>query len=246
MLLNISGLNKNFQGNEVLQSIDLKLTQGQILSVIGPSGSGKSTLLRCINFLEQPNGGTMDFDGYQIDLSKPNHQDIKLMRTQTAMVFQQFNLFKQKTVLENITLGLRKVKKINKEEANQIAYDLLEKVNLLDRAKYYPAQLSGGQKQRVAIARAVALNPQIILFDEPTSALDPEMVGMVLEVIRKFADEGLTMIIVSHEMSFVKEVSDRVIFMSDGSIVEEGTPQEVFEQTKEERTKKFLERVNLR
>ncbi|WP_186725927.1 amino acid ABC transporter ATP-binding protein [Rummeliibacillus sp. SL167] len=242
-MLEIRDLQKCFGKQQILKNMNLTISKGEVISLIGPSGSGKSTFLRCINYLEKPNKGHFTIGDVSFDAETVKKENISYMRKNTAMVFQQFNLFKEKTARENIELGLIKVHKKTKEEARTISENLLKKVGLEHRKNYYPSQLSGGQQQRVAIARAVALNPQIILFDEPTSALDPEMVGMVLDVIRQFAEDGQTMIIVSHEMNFVKEVSDRIIFMSEGTIIEEGTPKEIFENTKEERTKKFLERV---
>ncbi len=243
-MLEIKNLKKSFGSNNVLKDISISVEKGEVVSIIGPSGSGKSTFLRCINYLERPEQGSISFAGVNFKAETVKKENIKYMRENTAMVFQQFNLFKEKTAKENIELGLKKVQKKSKEEASRIAEDLLIKVGLEDKRNHYPAHLSGGQQQRVAIARAVSLAPKIILFDEPTSALDPEMVGMVLEVIRKFVEEGQTMIIVSHEMNFVKEISDKVIFMNDGYVVEQGTPEEIFELSKEERTQQFLKRVN--
>lgn len=243
MLLEITQLKKSFGTNHVLRGIDFHIDKGQIVSLIGPSGSGKSTFLRCVNFLEKPENGDMVFGQRSFGVGNAKKEDISYMRTHTAMVFQNFNLFREMTAKENIEFGLIKVKKKTKKEASDIAEELLHKVGLSDKAYHYPVHLSGGQQQRVAIARAVSLSPDIILFDEPTSALDPEMIGIVLDVIKKFAEEGQTMIIVSHEMGFVKEISDRVVFMSDGLVVEEGSPVEIFEETKQERTKQFLSRV---
>jgi len=236
----INNLHKHFGDLEVLKGIDAHITPGECVVVIGPSGSGKSTLLRCLNRLEEPNEGSIVIDG--IDLMEKN-TDINLMRRDVGMVFQQFNLFPHLTILENITLAPIKHKIMSKDEAQKIAMDLLTRVGVADKADNYPAQLSGGQKQRVAIARSLALNPHVMLFDEPTSALDPEMVGEVLDVMKKLAEGGMTMVVVTHEMGFAKEVADRVIFMDDGMIVEEGTPEEVFTSPKNERTQNFLRKV---
>lgn len=236
----INNLHKHFGNLEVLKGIDLHITPGECVVVIGPSGSGKSTLLRCLNRLEEPNNGSIVIDG--VDLMDKS-TDINLMRRDVGMVFQQFNLFPHLTILENITLAPVKHNLMTKSEAEKTAMDLLTRVGVADKAKSYPAQLSGGQKQRVAIARALALNPHVMLFDEPTSALDPEMVGEVLDVMKKLADGGMTMVVVTHEMGFAKEVADRVIFMDGGNIVEEGTPEELFNAPKNERTKSFLKKV---
>ena len=239
-MIYINNLHKHFGDLEVLKGIDAHITPGECVVVIGPSGSGKSTLLRCLNRLEEPNEGSIVIDG--IDLMEKN-TDINLMRRDVGMVFQQFNLFPHLTILENITLAPIKHKIMSKDEAQKIAMDLLTRVGVADKADNYPAQLSGGQKQRVAIARSLALNPHVMLFDEPTSALDPEMVGEVLDVMKKLAEGGMTMVVVTHEMGFAKEVADRVIFMDDGMIVEEGTPEEVFTSPKNERTQNFLRKV---
>jgi polar amino acid transport system ATP-binding protein len=208
--------------------------------VIGPSGSGKSTFLRCLNLLEEPTGGEVIFEGISITDRK---HDVNKLREKMGMVFQQFNLFPHMTVLDNITLAPRKVKKLSKEEADKIAFALLKRIGLEDKAHTYPNQLSGGQKQRIAIARALAMSPDVMLFDEPTSALDPEMVGEVLDVMKKLASEGMTMVVVTHEMGFAKEVGDRVLFMDEGKIVEEGSPGEVFSSPKHPRTRDFLGKV---
>jgi len=236
----INNLHKHFGNLEVLKGIDAHITPGECVVVIGPSGSGKSTLLRCLNRLEEPNEGSIKIDG--IDLMEKN-TDINMMRRDVGMVFQQFNLFPHLTILENITLAPIKHKIMSKEDAQKAAMDLLTRVGVADKADNYPAQLSGGQKQRVAIARSLALNPHVMLFDEPTSALDPEMVGEVLDVMKKLAEGGMTMVVVTHEMGFAKEVADRVIFMDDGMIVEEGTPEQIFNNPKNERTQNFLRKV---
>lgn len=239
-LISIKGLHKYFGKNEVLKGIDLDIKSGEVVVIIGPSGSGKSTFLRTMNLLETPTKGVITFEDVDITDKK---NDIFKMREKMGMVFQQFNLFPNMTVLENITLSPTKTKGISKAEAEAKAYDLLDKVGLRDKADAYPASLSGGQQQRIAIARGLAMDPDVLLFDEPTSALDPEMVGEVLGVMQDLAKSGMTMAIVTHEMGFAREVADRVIFMDGGVIVEQGTPEEVFEQTKEARTKDFLSKV---
>lgn len=239
-LIQIEHLNKKFGDNEVLKDISAEITPGEVVVIIGPSGSGKSTFLRCVNLLEVPTSGTIRFEGTDITDKK---YDIFKTREKMGMVFQQFNLFPNMTVLDNITLSPIKVKGLAKAEAEKIAKELLEKVGLSEKADAYPHSLSGGQQQRIAIARALAMQPDVMLFDEPTSALDPEMVGDVLEVMQQLAKEGMTMMIVTHEMGFAKEVGDRVIFMDGGVIVEEGTPEEVFDHTQNSRTIDFLSKV---
>ena len=239
-MINIENLHKTFGENEVLKGIDLSVEAGEVVVVIGPSGSGKSTFLRCLNLLEQPTKGTLLFEGNDL-LAKEN--DIDQLRQKMGMVFQNFNLFPHKSVLENITISPIKVKGQSEEEAKKKAHELLDLVGLTDKDDSYPASLSGGQQQRVAIARALAMDPDVMLFDEPTSALDPEMVGEVLSVMKTLAEEGMTMIVVSHEMGFAKEVADRVIFMDDGIVQEEGLPEEIFDHPKNERTQSFLEKV---
>lgn len=216
------------------------MKKGECVVVIGPSGSGKSTFLRCLNRLEEPDGGEIDIEG--TDLLSP-HTDINEMRQRIGMVFQHFNLFPHKTILENVTLAPIKLKKMPQKEAEDAALDLLRRVGIEDKASVYPSTLSGGQKQRVAIARSLAMNPQVMLFDEPTSALDPEMVGEVLDVMKNLAKEGMTMVVVTHEMGFAKEVANRVLFMADGVILEEGTPEEIFEHPQHERTKAFIKAI---
>lgn len=239
-LISIKNLHKYFGKNEVLNGIDLDIEKGQVVVIIGPSGSGKSTFLRTMNLLEVPTKGTVSFEGVDITDKK---NDVFKMREKMGMVFQQFNLFPNMNVLENITLAPTKVKGQSKSQAQEKAYELLEKVGLKDKAMANPTSLSGGQQQRIAIARGLAMDPDVLLFDEPTSALDPEMVGEVLAVIQDLAKSGMTMVIVTHEMGFAREVADRLIFMDGGVIVEEGSPAEVFENTKEERTKDFLGKV---
>ncbi|MGV3125634.1 amino acid ABC transporter ATP-binding protein [Streptococcus orisratti] len=239
-IISIKNLHKYFGKNEVLKGVNLDIKAGEVVVIIGPSGSGKSTFLRTMNLLETPTKGVITFEGVDITDKK---NDIFKMREKMGMVFQQFNLFPNMTVLDNIILSPIKTKGLSKVEAEAKAYDLLEKVGLRDKAKAYPPSLSGGQQQRIAIARGLAMDPDVLLFDEPTSALDPEMVGEVLGVMQDLAKSGMTMAIVTHEMGFAREVADRVIFMDGGVIVEEGTPEEVFEHTKEDRTKDFLSKV---
>lgn len=239
-MIEIKDLHKSFGDLEVLKGITETIKDGEIVSIIGPSGSGKSTFLRCINLLEEPTSGHIIIDGQEITDSKT---DINKMREDLGMVFQRFNLFPHKTVLENITLAPINVKGIAQADAEKTARELLQRVGLLDKADSYPAALSGGQQQRVAIARALAMHPKIMLFDEPTSALDPEMVGEVLAVIRQLTETGMTMLIVTHEMGFAREVCDRVFFMDQGYIMEQGTPEEIFNNPKEPRTQDFLAKV---
>ncbi|AIM24706.1 amino acid ABC transporter ATP-binding protein [Melissococcus plutonius] len=239
-MINIKNLTKTFGRNEVLKGIDLNIQVGEVVVIIGPSGSGKSTFLRCLNLLEIPTSGTIEFEGKKLAIEKGN---IDHIRQKMGMVFQNFNLFPHKTVLENLTISPTKVKKINTDTANKTALALLNQVGLSDKAENYPAQLSGGQQQRVAIARALAMNPDVLLFDEPTSALDPEMVGEVLSVMQSLALEGMTMVVVTHEMGFAKEVADRVIFMDSGIIQEEGSPQAIFSHPQNPRTQNFLNKV---
>ena len=236
----VENLEKKFGDLEVLKGINEHISVGEVIAVIGPSGSGKSTFLRCLNLLEEPTDGTITIDGDEITKGKIN---INRIREKMGMVFQQFNLFPHLSVLDNITLSPIKVKKMKKEEAVELAYSLLEKVGLRDKAEAYPAQLSGGQKQRIAIARALAMNPEIMLFDEPTSALDPEMVGEVLDVMKSLAKEGMTMVVVTHEMGFAREVADRVLFMDEGVIAESGTPEQIFANPQNPRTQSFLSKV---
>ena len=239
-MIKIDGLHKNFGSLEVLKGIDLHIKLGEVVVIIGPSGSGKSTLLRCINLLEDITSGTVIVDN--LDL-KDKNTDINFIRTEVGMVFQQFNLFPHMTAMENVTLGPIKVRKMPKKNAQRLGLELLRKVGLEDKANVYPDQLSGGQKQRVAIARSLALTPKAMLFDEPTSALDPELVGEVLEVMKALVLEGMTMVVVSHEMGFAREVAHRVIFMDEGVIVEENTPEEIFSNPQNDRTRSFLGKV---
>ena len=240
MMLDIQDLHKTFGSNQVLKGITTTIDQGEVVVVIGPSGSGKSTFLRCLNLLEVPTSGKIFFEG--TDITDPKN-DLYKMREKMGMVFQNFNLFPNMTVLENITLSPPKVKKVAKSAADQLAKQLLNDVGLPDKAKAYPQSLSGGQMQRIAIARALAMEPDVMLFDEPTSALDPEMVGEVLSVMQRLAQQGMTMVIVTHEMGFAKEVADRILFMDQGIIMEEGTPEQIFDHPKNPRTIDFLSKV---
>lgn len=239
-MIKINNLKKSFGKKTVLKGIDLQVTQGEVMVIIGPSGSGKSTLLRCLNLLEKPDSGDIYLDDELITSPDSN---VDKVREKMGMVFQNFNLFPHKTVLQNIMLAPVKVKKVPVKEAEQQAVALLEKMGLTDKKDVFPNSLSGGQKQRVAIARALAMNPEVMLFDEATSALDPEMVGDVLSVMKELAKEGMTMVVVTHEMGFAKEVADDVIFMEDGLIVDEGTPEHIFDKTDNVRTKEFLSKV---
>jgi len=239
-LLDIVDLHKRFGSLHVLRGINMSVAKGEVVVIIGPSGSGKSTLLRCINKLEEPTSGKIILDGIDITDSRV---DINKIRQRIGIVFQQFNLFPHLTALQNVTLAPIKIKKMDKKEAEELAMKLLEKVGLADKADYYPAQLSGGQQQRVAIARALAMNPEVMLFDEVTSALDPELVKGVLDVMKNLARDGMTMLVVTHEMGFAREAGDRVIFMDGGVIVEEGSPEKIFSDPEHERTRKFLSMI---
>lgn len=243
-MIDIKQVHKAFGKNQILRGIDLTIERGEVVVILGPSGSGKSTFLRCLNFLERADQGEISIDHTTVKFNQARPTDILALRRKTAMVFQQYDLFLHKTALENVMEGLVIARKQPKDQAYDTALQLITKVGLLEKKDAYPHQLSGGQQQRVGIARALALNPEVILFDEPTSALDPELVGETLDVIKQVAQTGVTMIIVTHEMSFAYDIADRVIFMEDGVIVESGTPEEVFEQTKEERTKQFLARFS--
>lgn len=239
-MIKVKNLHKYFGNLEVLKGVDVEINKGEVVVVIGPSGSGKSTFLRCLNLLEEPTKGEIVFEGISITDKKT---DINKLRQKMGMVFQQFNLFPNLSVLDNITLAPRKVKGLSVEEANKIANDLLKRIGLTDKVNNYPKQLSGGQKQRIAIARALAMSPDVMLFDEPTSALDPEMVGEVLDVMKKLALEGMTMVVVTHEMGFAREIADRVLFMDGGYIMEEDTPENIFTNPKNPRTKDFLAKI---
>jgi ABC-type polar amino acid transport system ATPase subunit len=241
-MLELKEVTKSFGPNVILNSLNLQIRNGDVLAVIGPSGSGKSTLLRCINFLEKPEKGTITIDGFFLDAKKARRNDIVELRKKTAMVFQQFNLFRQKTALENVMEGLVTVKKFPKNEARDRAMHFLVKVGLEDRMGYYPKHLSGGQQQRVAIARSMTMEPSVLLLDEPTSALDPELVGDVLDTIRMAVSEGYTIVLVSHELEFVRNAANRTIFLEHGNIAEDGTPEQVFNNPRNARIKAFLTR----
>lgn len=238
-MIKVNKLNKKFGSLHVLKDVSIEIAQNEVVVVIGPSGSGKSTFLRCLNYLEEPTSGTIVIDNIAVE----NNETINAIRKEVGMVFQRFNLFPHMTVLQNIMLAPLKVKNINVKQAEQVAMELLDKVGLGDKVHAYPENLSGGQQQRVAIARALAMQPKVMLFDEPTSALDPEMVKEVLDVMKDLAKTGMTMVVVTHEMGFAREVGDRVIFMDEGRIVETGTPDEIFSQAKEERTQGFLSKI---
>ena len=239
-MIKLENLSKSFDGTEALKGIDLEIEKGDVMCIIGPSGSGKSTMLRCLNLMEKPTGGKIIFEGTDLTDKKV---DIDLHRQKMGMVFQQFNLFPHMTVLKNMTCAPVTLKKMTEEQAEKKARDLLARVGLADRADSYPNQLSGGQKQRVAIVRALCMEPDVMLFDEPTSALDPEMVGEVLDVMKELARDGMTMVVVTHEMGFAREVSNRVIFLDEGKIVECGTPDEIFNHPQSERLQSFLAKV---
>lgn len=243
MLMSVRHVSKNFNGTEVLKDVNLDVDKGDVVVIIGPSGSGKTTFLRCLNFLEIADGGHMDYDGLHFDFREVNKKEIAALRQNTAFVFQNYNLFANKTALENVTLGLTVGRGVDRDEAERIGRQALRKVGMLEKADHYPNQLSGGQQQRVGIARAIAVKPGVILFDEPTSALDPQLVGEVLSVMKQLAAEGITMIVVTHEMKFAQEAATKVVFMADGRVIEEGTPRDIFVAPREERTKKFLESV---
>lgn len=242
-MIKVTDLHKSFGELAVLKGIDFQADTGEVIVIIGPSGMGKSTFLRCINYIERPEKGIIEIDNVKVDAEKCTEKEIKQLRLKTSMVFQNYNIFKNKTVIENVMLPMTSVQKIEKEIAKEKALQYLDQVGLLDKINEYPSRLSGGQQQRVGIARAMAVNPQLILLDEPTSSLDPELVLGILDILRNLANEHKrTMIIVTHEMSFAKEIADRIIFMDDGRIIEEGIPEEIFSNPQNERTKRFLER----
>ena len=242
-MIKVTDLHKSFGELAVLKGIDFQADTGEVIVIIGPSGMGKSTFLRCINYIERPEKGIIEIDNVKVDAEKCTEKEIKQLRLKTSMVFQNYNIFKNKTVIENVMLPMTSVQKIEKEIAKEKDLQYLDQVGLLDKVNEYPSRLSGGQQQRVGIARAMAVNPKLILLDEPTSSLDPELVLGILDILRNLANEHKrTMIIVTHEMSFAKEIADRIIFMDDGRIIEEGTPEKIFSNPQNERTKRFLER----
>lgn len=242
-MIQASGIELAFHGQQVLKGIDVQVNPGEVVVILGPSGSGKTTLLRSLNFLEKADAGHLVFGEDSYDLAKISYKEIAAIRKRTAFVFQNYNLFANKTALQNVTEGLIVARKVPKQEAERIGKAALDKVGLSDKYDSYPSQLSGGQQQRVGIARAIATNPEVIYFDEPTSALDPELIGEVLTVMMQLAKEGMTMVVVTHEMGFARAVADRVIFMDGGQIIEEGRPEDIFDHPKEERTKQFLARI---
>lgn len=242
-MIKINGIKKSFGKTDVLKGIDLEVNEGDVVAILGPSGSGKTTLLRCINMLEKADEGQLVFDGVAYNLGHMHRKDIAKIRKKTAFVFQNYNLFANKTALQNVTLGLTSARGMKKDEAEKIGREMLDKVGLLDKQNNYPGQLSGGQQQRVAIARALATKPEIIYFDEPTSALDPELIGEVLTVMRQLAAEGMTMLVVTHEMNFARNVSNKVVFMDDGKVLETAESREFFENPKEDRVKEFLKNI---
>ena len=242
-MLQIRNLRKSFGDLQVLKSIDLDVNKGDVVAILGPSGSGKTTMLRCLNFLEKSDGGTMLFDDQRVDLARVTHAEANALRRRTGFVFQSYNLFANKTALQNVTEGLIIARKMPRRRAEEIARAALVKVGMDDRADYYPSQLSGGQQQRVAIARALAMKPSIMLFDEPTSSLDPELTGEVLRTMRELAEEKMTMVVVTHEMGFAREVATKVIFMADGKVQEQGRPEDIFTNPKNERLQAFLQTV---
>ena len=243
MMLEARNVRKSFDGREVLKGIDLRVEKGDVIAILGPSGSGKTTFLRCLNFLERADAGELIFDGERFDLHAAGRGDIARVRKKTAFVFQNYNLFLNKTVLQNVTLGLTLGAKLRRDAAREIAVAALERVGMADRLDSYPSQLSGGQQQRVAIARGLATNPEIIYFDEPTSALDPELIGEVLAVMRQLADEGMTMLVVTHEMDFARNVSSKALFMEGGVVVESGPSREFFDHPQEERSRAFIRSI---
>ncbi len=242
-MISLEKLKKSFGDREVIKGVDLNIKEGEVISIIGPSGTGKSTLLRCLNYLEEPDSGKLTIDKHTIDFEKLSKSGIHKLRSKTSMVFQNYNLFRNMTVIENVMEPLVYVQNKNKKESYKEALELLDLVGLEKEKDKYPSKLSGGQQQRVGIARAMAVHPKVILFDEPTSSLDPELVMEVLDVIKNLAEKNMTMLIVTHEMSFAKNISDRIIFMDDGVIVEEGTPDEIFNNSKHNRTKQFLSKI---
>ena len=242
-MIEVRNVCKTFDGFEALRDVSLKVEKGDVVAILGPSGSGKTTLLRCINFLEKADSGTMEFDGETFDMHSVSKKDVSRIRRKTAFVFQNYNLFLNRTVIQNVTEGLITARRMPKDKAEEIAVKALEKVGMADRLNSFPSQLSGGQQQRVAIARALATDPEIIYFDEPTSALDPELIGEVLAVMRNLANEGMTMLVVTHEMNFARNVSNKVVFMENGKVVEASDSKSFFEHPKEERTRMFIQSI---
>ena len=245
MILEAKGIEKSFGEAKILKGLDLSIDKGDVVAILGRSGSGKTTLLRCLDFLEKADGGTLIFDGVSYDLKNISKKDIRELRKKTGFVFQNYNLFSNMTALENVMEGLVTARKINKKEALETSLSMLEKVGMLEWKDHYPIQLSGGQQQRVAIARALATKPEVIYFDEPTSALDPELTGEVLTVMKKLAEDGMTMIVVTHEMGFARRVANRVVFMEEGRVLEEGDPETIFTSPKEKRTQEFINRITV-
>ena len=243
MILEAKGIEKSFGEAKILKGLDLSIDKGDVVAILGRSGSGKTTLLRCLDFLEKADGGTLIFDGVCYDLKTISKKDIRELRKKTGFVFQNYNLFSNMTALENVMEGLVTARKINKKEALETSLSMLEKVGMLEWKDHYPIQLSGGQQQRVAIARALATKPEVIYFDEPTSALDPELTGEVLTVMKRLAEDGMTMIVVTHEMGFARRVANRVVFMEEGRVLEEGDPETIFTSPKEKRTQEFISRI---
>lgn len=245
-MIKVKNLHKTFDGEEIIKGISFDINKGDVIAIIGKSGAGKTTILRCINFLVPADSGTIEFDGQEYDLSNMNKKDIARLRRKTGFVFQNYNLFLNKTVLDNVMESLTVVRKMDKAKAKQIAIEALDKVGMADKLDAYPSQLSGGQQQRVAIARSLAYSPEVIYFDEPTSALDPELIGEVLNVMKQLAQSGMTMVVVTHEMSFAKNVSNRILFMEDGVIIEESDSKSFFENPKNERSKQFVSSITER
>lgn len=243
-MLKVTGITKSFGDTSVLKGVDIEVHKGDVIAILGSSGSGKTTLLRCMNFLEKADGGELVFDNESFTLSHMHHKDIIRLRKKTGFVFQNYNLFRNKTALENVTIGLTVARKEDKKKAEEIGLKMLKKVGLEDRAHFYPNELSGGQQQRVAIARALATNPEVIFFDEPTSALDPELIGEVLEVMKELAKEGMTMVVVTHELNFAKNVANTIVFMEDGKILQKASSKEFFTDQKNDRIKEFLRMIN--